>query len=281
MARPSHTAASLNDVSPAVNLGGSQVYLQNTSGGSTKAVHTGGRDVDLYNVSNQTTRLTEQAPQALDTSTTSITFADTAILSSMSAGSSNFILMGNELMEITQIDTGLGVTVNRAAEGTDAATHADGSVIPHVTKTAAATTLRGDVDTAVNDVPVFSVSNFDAQDIIKVENEFFRVTVVNSNLVGQATVTFSQPKSIAALNGQSFEIRLNYSHRLTVMTSYLSAQVARHKQTGLMRHYKRQVKITKFMRTSQVVFITFLLTKMVTSVLVNSSELSRQQYCNT
>ena len=206
----------LNDVSPAVNLGGSQVYLQNTSGGSTKAVHTGGRDVDLYNVSNQTTRLDRAGTQALDTSTTSITFADTAILSSMSAGSSNFILMGNELMEITAINAGLGVTVTRAAEGTDAATHADGSVIYYVTKTSAATTLRGDVDTAVNDVPVFSVSNFDAQDIIKVENEFFRVTVVNSNLVGQATVTFSQPKSIAALNGQSFEIRLNYSQvRLT------------------------------------------------------------------
>ena len=211
-----YAKSGLTAVSPAVAVGGSKVYLQNTSGGSTRALHTGGRDVNLYNVSATTTRLDRAGTQELDTATTSITFADTAILAQMSAGANNFIMIGNELMRITQINAGLGVDVVRAQEGTSAATHADGSVIYYVTKSAAATTLRGDVNTAVDTIPVFSISNFDAQDIVKVENEFFRITSVNSNLVGQATVVFSQPKTIAALNGQNLEIRLNYSQvRLT------------------------------------------------------------------
>ena len=212
----SYPKSGLNDISPAVAQGGSKVYLQSSSGGSTKAVHTGGTDVDLYNVSSTTTRLDRAGTQALDTSTTDITFQDTSILSGMSAGANNFILIGNEFMEISAINAGLGVTVSRGSEGTTAAEHADGSVVYYVTKTAAATTLKGDIDTAVTTLPIFSISNFDANDIIKIENEFLRVTAVNSALVGQATVTFSQPKNIAAASGQSFEMRLNYSQvRLT------------------------------------------------------------------
>tara|TARA_A100001234_G_C12636982_1_gene390435 strand:- start:1276 stop:3204 length:1929 start_codon:yes stop_codon:yes gene_type:complete len=134
----------------------------------------------------------------------------------MTAGSNNFILIGNELCEITQINAGLGVTVNRASEGTTAAEHADGSNIYYITKTAAATTLRGDIDTAVTEIPVFSISGFSANDVFKVNNEFFRIDAVNSALVGQATIIFSQPKNIDAVAGQDFEIRLNYSQvRLT------------------------------------------------------------------
>lgn len=211
-----YSKTGLNDVSPAVAQGGSKVYLQSSSGGSTKAVHTGGTDVDLYNVSSTTTRLDRAGTQALDTTTTDITFQDTSILSGMTAGSNNFILIGNEFMEISAINAGLGVTVTRGSEGTNAAEHADGSVVYYVTKTAAATTLKGDIDTAVTTLPIFSISNFDANDIIKIENEFLRVTAVNSALVGQATVTFSQPKTIAAASGQGFEMRLNYSQvRLT------------------------------------------------------------------
>ena len=212
----SYSQPGLADISPAVNQGGSKVYLQSSSGGSTKAIHTGGTDVDLYNVSSTTTRLDRAGTQALDTTTTDITFQDTSILSGMSAGATNFILIGNELCEIGAINAGLGVTVTRGSEGTTAAEHADGSVVYYVTKTAAATTLKGDIDTAVTTLPIFSISNFDANDVIKIENEFLRVTAVNSALVGQATVTFSQPKTIAAASGQSFEMRLNYSQvRLT------------------------------------------------------------------
>lgn len=212
----SYSQPGLNDISPAVNQGGSKVYLQSSSGGSTKAVHTGGTDVDLYNVSSTTTRLDRAGTQALDSSTTDITFQDTSILSGMSAGAGNFILLGNEMCEISAINAGLGVTVTRGSEGTSAAEHADGSVVYYVTKTAAATTLKGDIDTAVNSLPVFSIASFDANDIIKIENEFLRITAVNSALVGQATVTFSQPKTTAAASGQSFEMRLNYSQvRLT------------------------------------------------------------------
>ena len=58
-----YSKTGLNDVSPAVAQGGSKVYLQSSSGGSTKAVHTGGTDVDLYNVSSTTTRLDRAGTQ--------------------------------------------------------------------------------------------------------------------------------------------------------------------------------------------------------------------------
>ena len=180
-------------------------------------------------------------------------------------------------MEISAINAGLGVTVTRGSEGTNAAEHADGSVVYYVTKTAAATTLKGDIDTAVTTLPIFSISNFDANDIIKIENEFLRVTAVNSALVGQATVTFSQPKTIAAASGQGFEMRLNYSQVRLTSHDFLNVGTGTKTTTNWLTNlYKMQINSTKFMKTSQVVFIMSPLTKMVTSVLVNSSRLSRQ-----
>ena len=207
----------LNDVA-ATSQSGSKVYLQSISGGSTKANASGGTDVDLYNISSTTTRLDLAGTQSLGSSLSNveITFADPSILGGMSTGSNNFILIGNEMMEIAQINTGVGVEVVRASEGTAAAEHADGSVVYYVTKSAASTTLKGDINTGDLDLPIFSIANFDANDIIKIGSEFLRITSVNSALVGQATITFSRPKTVAASSGQAFEMRLNYSQvRLT------------------------------------------------------------------
>jgi len=193
------------------NIAGSKVYKQGTSGGTTLATHTGGTSVTLYNVSSSTTLLDNAGTQELSDSATTVPFADATILSGISSGANNFILVNNELMNITGIQAGVGVTVTRGNEGTSAAAHADGSVIYYVTKSTNATTIRQDVDTAGTTIPIFSIANFDANDIIKIDNEFLRISSVNSTQVGRATLIFANPKTINTSNGQSVEIRLRYS----------------------------------------------------------------------
>lgn len=202
-------------------LTGSKVYKQGTTGGSTKALHLGGTSVTLYNVSSSTALLNATGVTGITNSATTLVFADesTGLLGpnggSIVAGANNFVMVNNELMNITSVDSA-SVTVTRGQEGTTASAHADGSIIYYVTKSAGATTLRGDVDTAVTDIPLFSISNFDTNDIAKVDNEFFRITSVNSPQVGRATIIFAQPKNINANNGQALEIRQRYSQvRLT------------------------------------------------------------------
>jgi hypothetical protein len=223
----------LTEYSNAVTIAGSRVYAQTTTGGDTKELHSGGTNVDLYNLGNTPGRLEILGTGVLSNSATSIALSDPSIASSYKADPNDganttpqagvFVLLNNEIMEVSAIDVSVGLTVTRGKEGTAAAAHAEGSRVYFMTKTAASTTLRVDVDTATNDLQVFSIANMDANDIVQVgadsngENgEFFRVTSVNSLNVGQATITFARPKSIEASSGQEFDIRLKYSQvRLT------------------------------------------------------------------
>ena len=197
-------------------LVGSKVYLQGTSGGGTKQLHLGGSDVDLYNVSTATGQLNIGGVTGINNSDTTILFSDASLGlldangGAISAGATKFLMLNNELMNITAVNSS-GCTVSRGAEGTSASPHADGSVIYYVQKSADATTIRADVDTAVTDIPLFSISNFDTHDLAKIGTEWFKINSVNNPTIGRATIIFAQPKSINANSGQGVEIRLRYS----------------------------------------------------------------------
>lgn len=206
---------------------GSLVYKQGTSGGNTKLLHLGGSAVDLYNVSTSTTRLSPSGVAGISDAATSIAFADSGLSlldtygGSIAAGANNYLMINNELMRITATND-QGCVVARGKEGTTAAAHAEGSIIYYVQKSASSTTLRSDVDTAVSDIPLFSISNFDTHDMARIGavdagggettgGEFFKITSVNSPTIGRATIIFAQPKTINANSGQGVEIRLRYS----------------------------------------------------------------------
>ena len=197
-------------------LVGSKVYLQGTSGGGTKQLHLGGSDVDLYNVSTATGQLNIGGVTGINNSDTTILFSDASLGlldangGAISAGATKFLMLNNELMNISSVNSS-GCTVTRGAEGTTASPHADGSVIYYVQKSADATTIRADVDTAVTDIPLFSISNFDTHDLAKIGTEWFKINSVNNPIIGRATIIFAQPKSINANSGQGVEIRLRYS----------------------------------------------------------------------
>ena len=208
---------------------GSIVYKQGTSGGNTKLLHLGGSAVDLYNVSTSTARLSPSGVSGISSSDTAIAFGDAELSlldtygGSISAGANNYLMINNELMNITATNDE-GCVVTRAREGTTANAHAEGSIIYYVQKSAASTTLRSDVDTAVTDIPIFSISNFDTHDMARigatvdpndatntVGGEYFKITSVNNPTIGRATIIFAQPKNINANSGQGVEIRLRYS----------------------------------------------------------------------
>jgi hypothetical protein len=197
-------------------LVGSVVYLQGTSGGGTKSLHLGGTSVDLYNVSPSTGQINIGGVSGINNSDTTILFSDASLGlldangGAISAGANKFLMLNNELMNIVSVNSS-GCTVTRGDEGTTATAHADGSVIYYVQKSAAATTIRADVDTAVTDIPLFSIANFNTHDMMKIDNEFFKITSVNSPTIGRATIIFAQPKNINANSGQAVEIRLRYS----------------------------------------------------------------------
>ena len=196
----------------------SRVYKVSSSGGSALDFHQGGSSVNLYNVSTDTILLDNSGATEIDSSVTTIPVQSSSFTTQITPGPTAFLLINNELMNISG-KSGSNITVTRGAEGTTAATHADGSVVYYVTKTAAQTTLRGDVQTTFTYLPVFSIANIDNNDIIKIDNEFFRVNSQPApTLVGQATITFATPKevTIPAASNQAFEIRLRYSQvRLT------------------------------------------------------------------
>jgi hypothetical protein len=214
----SYTNVGANQATTALAGGdeASRVYKVQTSGGTARAFHQGGSDVNLYNVSSDTILLDNSGATQIDATTTTIPVQSSSFTTQITPGPNAFLLINNELMNVTA-KSGSNITVTRAAEGTTSTIHTDGSVVYYVTKTAAQTTLRSDVSTALTYLPVFSIANIDNFDIIKIDDEFFRVnTQPAPQLVGQATITFATPKDIAAASNQSFEIRLRYSQvRLT------------------------------------------------------------------
>jgi hypothetical protein len=211
-----NTGSNQSSTSLAVGNEASRVYKVSKSGGSIPASHPGGSDVALYNVSNTTILLDNAGATEIDASTTTIPVQSSSFTTQITPGVNSFLLINNELMQVVSF-VGSNITVVRASEGTAASVHADGSVVYYVTKTAAKTTLRGDIGTAINQLPVFSISDIDNHDLLKVDNEFCRVNAQPApQLVGQATIIFATPKTLEAGSNQGLEIRLRYSQvRLT------------------------------------------------------------------
>jgi hypothetical protein len=203
----------------------SRVYRVDKTGGTpagNQTTHSGGSSVTLYNVSSTTSNLDKSSTNILGANEITIpvgvpAFTGQISLSSGTTAAANqYLLINNEIMEISSV-SGTDITVVRGAEGTANAEHADGSIVYYLSKTSSATQLQSDVSNVTTSLPVFDITNFDLNDIVKVDNEFFRIaTTPAPTLVGRATVTFAVPKLVESLSGQDFNIRLRYSQvRLT------------------------------------------------------------------
>jgi hypothetical protein len=219
--KPDVTAQSLSSGTLA-----SRIYRVDKTGGTlgaNKTTHPGGSSIALYNYSNNTSNLDKSSTNILGAAETTIPIGVPAFTSQitgtgspLTADADQFLLINNEIMRIVSVN-GTDITVQRGQEGTQSAEHADGSIVYYLKKTSAITQLQSDVSNVTTSLPVFSITSLDLHDIIKIDDEFFRIaTQPAPTLVGRATVTFATPKLTNALSGQGFNIRLRYSQvRLT------------------------------------------------------------------
>ena len=133
-----------------------------------------------------------------------------------------YVVVGAELFYIVDIENAQAIAVARAQDGTVAQAHSQGDTVyiyqPKVNANdPSADELIEDTNSTQTDLRVAKANiAFEANDYIKIDNEFFKITAVTPDTTGTTTLLFSDQKVIPAGNGQDFKIRYRYSQvRLT------------------------------------------------------------------
>ena len=180
--------------------------------GSTSATHDGASTIALYADAGSSTTLSGAVLAGASSPVT----MQVASVTGMTIG--GFIAINNELFTITSFPSATSVEATRAVEGTTAEDHATNDAISILAqKVASQDEIIEDV--AINDTSIrVAAANIglDANDIIKIDNEFFKITTVTPDTTGICTLQMADEKTIEAGDGQSFKIRYRYSQvRLT------------------------------------------------------------------
>jgi hypothetical protein len=184
---------------------------------SSPATHTGTTNFDLFafvdvadpGIAGQATTL----DTTVDDTTTTLNVNQVAGMTGTS-----YIIIGTEMMEVTGFGGGTQITVTRGVEGTTASSHAATSNVTVLSSKAVGhDEIIEDFDATSTTIRIAQANVIvKAQDYIKVDTEFFRITEVTQDATGIVTLFFADEKVIAAGNGQDFKIRYRYSQvRLT------------------------------------------------------------------
>ena len=190
--------------------------------GSTAAPHEGTTGIAHYkeNVNGNTTFLTG----AINSTSTGTEQAPYIMGVDSVAGmvANGYVVVGSELFKIVSIAGAQQIEVARAQDGTIAQNHSQNDTVsifqPKVeANDASADELIEDTDAVQTDLRVAKANiAFEANDYIKIDNEFFLITAVTPDTTGITSLLFSDQKVIAAGDGQDFKIRYRYSQvRLT------------------------------------------------------------------
>ena len=186
--------------------------------GSTAAAHDGVSSITHYpeNATGVTTTLggainststgTEQAPYIM------------AVASVTGMIANGYVVVNQELFKVVAIIAADQIEVARAQDGTIAQNHAQGDAVTiYQTKVASQDELIEDATDAQTNLRIKRADlNFEANDYVKIDNEFFLISAVTPDSTGITTLLFSDEKVIAAGDGQDFKIRYRYSQvRLT------------------------------------------------------------------
>ena len=190
--------------------------------GSTAATHDGTTGITHYkeNVNGNTTTLTG-AVNSTSTGTVGTPYI-MGVDSVAGMVADGYVVVGAELFYIVDIENAQAIAVARAQDGTVAQAHSQGDTVyiyqPKVdANDPSADELIEDTNSTQTDLRVAKANiAFEANDYIKIDNEFFKITAVTPDTTGTTTLLFSDQKVIPAGNGQDFKIRYRYSQvRLT------------------------------------------------------------------
>ena len=154
--------------------------------GTTGAAHTTGAVVDAYNIATAATTLNGAITNVATT---------LVVASSTGIGAGDYLLINTETMLVTNV-AGTTITVTRAAQGSAAAAHIDGSPV---------TIYENNLPAATTSVNVASVTNIGVGDYIQMGTEDMFVSAIASNTL---TVTRGTLGTTAAvqLNGTNVTI---------------------------------------------------------------------------
>ena len=175
--------------------------------GTGAVVHDGLSDIVRYTVSGQTT-LTA-APNA--------TIGEFQVTSISGMANGGYLIVDNEMVEITGFPGPTTVAVTRGVQTTTAAPHNAGAVTTIITAYNPAETENiGDLDNSQTSIRVFAEDNITNGDYIRIDNEFMLVSASVEDPNGQVTLILAEEKPNPSFNGQDFRIRYLYSQvRLT------------------------------------------------------------------
>ena len=129
-----------------------------------------------------------------------------------------FITIGTELFKVSSFPSATSVEAERAQESTSAGGHSTNDIVRiYNAKIASQDEIIEDATDAVGTLRVKQSNvGLDADDLIKIDNEFMIITVVTTDTKGITTLQLADEKTIESGDGQGFKIRYQYSQvRLT------------------------------------------------------------------
>ena len=177
--------------------------------GSTGAAHDGLSTIARYQAAGATT---------LANAITSDTATQIFVASITGLNTGGYIIIDNEMMQIDGFGGNPGeINVTRGVEGTTAVVHAANQTVTAIQlKVAAETETRRDLDASENIILVLSAAAVVANDYIKIDDEFFKVTQSTTLTTGTTTVVLADQKAADSYDRQVTKIRYFYSQvRLT------------------------------------------------------------------
>ena len=136
-----------------------------------------------------------------------------------------FLVINDEMMQIVSFPGSQSVQITRAVEGTTEGSHSIGDTIEILAaKVASQDEVIEDFDNAAGSIRVAAANIvFAADDYIKIDNEFFKLTAVVPDATGITILQFADEKTVGATDGQNLKIRYRYSQcRLTACLLYTS-----------------------------------------------------------
>jgi len=175
--------------------------------------HSGTTAVARFPKKSEQTIISSAIPSGSGTTTIQV-----SAIAGMDPG--GFLIINNEMFQISSnnaFPSATSVTVTRAVEGTVAQAHGGGDVVLiYGSKISTQSELIEDFNTQATSLRVALTAGFTQGDVLKVDNEFFRVNSVVTDATGITILQLSDEKTIAAGNGQAMKIRYQYSQvRLT------------------------------------------------------------------
>ena len=180
--------------------------------GSTAAAHNGTDVIALFPAVGQTASLQSNITAGAASPHTMNVDAVTG----MTIG--GYLVINNELFQVSSFPSATSVTATRAQEGTTAGTHNSGATIKILgAKVASQDEVIKDFNSGATDIRVKAANvTFKATDVIKINNEFMHISGVAADTTGLTVLTLADEKTIGCTDGQSFKTRYRYSQvRLT------------------------------------------------------------------